>query len=144
MPHTLRTSSDMDNVSNCVDVQFLLLVVLNLVVLLVVAVVVVHLQVHPHMVPLLQLLLLLHRHQFPFLLQPPHEWARAERPGMGMDDHQSTPEHFNVTTELAPVCGQFVLTLVKCLYSASIGRWDLPLNGQHDGTFSHKAEYIVW
>ena len=47
----LRTSSDMDNVSNCVNVQFLLLVVLNLVVLLVVAVVVVHLQVHPHVEP---------------------------------------------------------------------------------------------
>ena len=68
----------MDNVSNCVDVQFLHLVVWNLVVLLVV--VVVHLQVHPHVVPLLYLLLLLHRHQFPFLLQQPHQWAQPFEP----------------------------------------------------------------
>ena len=58
----------MDNVLNCVDVHFLFLVLLNLVELLVVSVVVVHLQVHPHVIPLLQFLLLLHRHQFPFLM----------------------------------------------------------------------------
>ena len=56
MLHTLRTNSDMDNVSNYVDVQFLLLVALHSVALHVVVVVVEHLLVHLHVVPFLHLM----------------------------------------------------------------------------------------
>ena len=76
----------MDNVSNCVDAQLLLLVVLDLVVLLVVVVVVGHLLAHPHVVLLLHLLLLLHRHLLPLGRGPEENWF-SERMLTNPTDH---------------------------------------------------------
>ena len=58
-----------------------------------------------------------------------------------MDDHQVTPQCFNVAGELAPVCAQLVL---KCLYLTRTGRTDLTVDRKYAGNIRHTKEHSLW